>query len=220
MEIILDVLVNCEESQEVTKAFRELGHNAFSCDLQECSGGHPEWHIQGDAIEEAYIGKYDLMIAHPPCTFLSNAGARWMYQPAGVLNNKRYMHAMKGKSFFMELWNAPIEYKGLENPLPLKVVGLPTPSQIIHPYEYGHPYSKKTLLWLNNLPNLIPTNIVDEYKPYMPSNTGGGKRGQNYMFKNISKKDSSKTFSGIAKAMAEQWSKHIIEQKLNLSKAV
>ena len=200
------VLVACEESQTVCKAFRELGIEAYSCDLQEESGGHPEWHIVGDAIKEAYSGKYDMMIAHPPCTYMSKAGARWMYPTAGNLCQDRYAKAMEAKDMFLKLLNAPIKYIAVENPVPLKVVGLPKHSQAVQPYEYGHKYSKKTLLWLKNLPLLNPTEIITEHEPYLPSNTGGKKRGQKHSrgtAKNA--KESSKTFEGIARAMAEQW---------------
>jgi len=205
----LKVLVACEESQEVCKAFRELGFEAYSCDLQECSGDNPEWHIVGDAVKEAYSGKYDAMIAHPPCTYISRAGARWMYPTAGNLSQERFKKAMEAKELFMMFKNAPIKHIAVENSTPLKVVGLPKQDQAVQPYEYGHPYSKRTLLWLKNLPLLEPTEIVSDYKPYLPSNTGGKKRGQKYQFKNISQKESSKTFSGIAKAMAEQWGNFI-----------
>jgi len=205
----MKILIACEESQEVCKAFRELGFEAYSFDIQECSGGKPEWHIQGDAVAEAYSGKYDLMIAHPPCTYISRAGARWMYPTAGNLSQERFELAMEAKDMFMKLLNAPIKHIAVENPVPLKVVGLPKHNQAVQPYEYGHEYSKKTLLWLKNLPLLKPTEIVENYKPYLPSNTGGKKRGQKYQFKNISQKESSKTFSGIAKAMAEQWGNFI-----------
>lgn len=205
----MKILIACEESQEVCNSFRELGFQAYSCDLQECSGGNPEWHIQGDAVTEAYSGKYDLMIAHPPCTYISRAGARWMYPTAGNLSQERFNKAMEAKDFFMKLLNAPIRHVAVENPTPLKVVGLPKQSQVVQPYEYGHPFSKRTLLWLKNLPRLSPTEIVSNYKPYLPSNTGGKKRGQKHQFKNISQKESSKTFSGIAKAMAEQWGNFI-----------
>jgi len=201
----MKILVACEESQEVTKAFRELGHEAFSCDLQECSGGKPEWHIVGDALKEAYSGKYDMMIAHPPCTYMSRAGARWMYPTSGNISKERLDLATKAKDFFLKLLNAPIDKIAIENPLPLKIVGLPTPSDIIQPYEHGHPFSKKTYLWLKNLPPLMHTYFISEYKPFLPSNTGGKKRGQKFTYVNISQKDSSKTFLGIAKAMAEQW---------------
>lgn len=202
----MKILIACEESQEVCIAFRELGFEAYSCDIQECSGGKPEWHIQGDAISEAYSGKYDFMIAHPPCTYISRAGARWMYPTAGNLCKDRYEKGMEAKGFFMKLLNAPITYIAVENPTPLKVIGLPKYSQVVQPYEYGHPYSKRTLLWLKNLPLLKPTEIVSEYKPYLPSNTGGKKRGQSYS-RGIAKnaKESSKTFSGVAKALAFQY---------------
>ena len=206
----MKILIACEESQEVCKAFRKLGFEAYSCDIQECSGGKPEWHIVGDAVVEAYSGKYDLMIAHPPCTYISRAGARWMYPTAGNLSQERFNKAMEAKDLFMKLLNAPIPYIAVENPTPLKVVELPKQSQSVQPYEYGHPYSKRTLLWLKNLPLLSPTEIVSDYKPYLPSNTGGKKRGQSYS-RGVSKnaKESSKTFSGIAKAMAEQWGSFI-----------
>ena len=169
------------------------------------SGGKPEWHIVGDALKEAYSGKYGMMIAHPPCTYMSRAGARWMYPTPGNLCQDRYAKAMEAKDFFFQLLNAPIEYIAIENPTPLKVVELPGQDQAIQPYEYGHEYSKRTLLWLKNLPLLEPTDRKENYKPYLPSNTGGAKRGQIYHFINIRKKERSKTFSGVAKAMAEQW---------------
>ena len=160
----MKILIACEESQEVCKAFRELGFEAYSCDIQECSGGKPKWHIKGDAVAEAYSGKYDLMVAHPPCTYISRAGARWMYPTAGNLSQERFNKAMEAKDLFMKLLNAPIHYIAVENPTPLKVVGLPKQSQAVQPYEYGHPYSKRTLLWLKNLPLLSPTKIVSDYK--------------------------------------------------------
>ena len=203
----MNILVGCEESQAVTIELRKLGHDAYSCDLQECSGGHPEWHIKGDVVKEAYSGKYDMMIAHPPCTYISRAGARWMYPTAGNLSQDRYAKAMEAKDLFLQLLNAPIEYIAIENPTPLKVVELPKHTQVIQPYQFGHEFSKRTLLWLKNLPLLKPTDIKSNYKPYLPSNTGGKKRGQKYQFVSISQKESSKTFSGVAKAMAEQWTK-------------
>jgi len=199
------ILVACEESQAVTIAFRELGHEAYSCDIIECSGGHPEWHIKGDAVKEAYSGKYDMMIAHPPCHKLSNAGARFLYPTAGNMDMNRFKEGLKAKDFFMKLMNAPIDKICVENPLPSKAYELPKHTQIVQPYEYGHPYSKRTLLWLKNLPKLEPTKVIKEYTPYLPSNTGGKKRGQKATPVSISKKDSSKTFKGIAEAMANQW---------------
>lgn len=170
----LKVIVLCEESQAVTKAFRKLGHEAYSNDILPCSGGNPEWHIQGDAIEAAYSGEWDLIIGHPPCTHMSRAGARWMYPTAGNICPDRLSKAMEAKEFFLKLLNAPSKYVAVENPTPLRIVGLPPHSDVVQPYEHGHPYSKKTLLWLKGLPPLMPTEVLDKYEPYLPSNTGGG----------------------------------------------
>ena len=207
----MKVLVACEESQEVCKAFRAKGHEAYSCDIQEPSGGHPEWHILGDALkaidggqvttmdgETHDIGKWDLLIAHPPCTYLSNAGARFLY-PKGVLNMERYEKGVEAKEFFMKFLNCNCEKVCVENPLPSKIFGLPDYSQIIQPYEFGHPYKKKTLLWLKNLPYLKPTCVVEcQQSTKVPGNwfNAGGKDRQ---------RNRAKTFHGIAAAMADQW---------------
>ena len=201
----MKVLVACEESQEVCKAFRKLGHKAYSCDILECSGGHPEWHIQGDVLEQLDKG-WDLMIAHPPCTYMSKAGARFMYPTAGNVNQDRLKLALESKEFFMKLLNANIPLIAVENPTPLKIVGLPKETQVIQPYQFGHKFSKRTLLWLKGLPKLKPTEIVKDFTPFLPSNTGGfsrGKGGSRGVAHNS--KDASKTFKGIAQAMAEQW---------------
>ena len=216
------VLVACEESQRVCIAFREKGHEAYSCDIQPCSGGHPEWHIQGDCLPildgncsfftsdvsvHTILGKWDLIIAHPPCTYMSKAGARWMYPVAGEVDPIRYAQAMEARKFFMRFLEADCPKICVENPRPLKIVGLPKPTQIIQPYQFGHPYSKATLLWLKGLPPLNPTNILTEYTPYLPSNTGafsrggGGSRGIAH-----DPVTASRTFQGVAKAMASQWS--------------
>lgn len=200
------ILVGCEESQAVTIEFRKLGFEAYSCDLQECSGGHPEWHLQMSVFDAIELIKPTLGIFHPPCTYMSRAGARWMYPTAGNISKERYKLAMEAKDFFMNCLNADIPFIAVENPLPLNIVGLPKETQVIQPYEYGHEYSKRTHLWLKGLPKLKPTDIKQQYKPYLPSNTGGKKRGQQYHAVSISQKDASKTFTGIAKAMAEQWS--------------
>lgn len=183
---------------------RAIGIEAYSCDIEPCSGGHPEWHIQDDVLKHLDDG-WDLMIAHPPCTYLSRAGARWLHQK-GKINPERYEQGLQGKAFFMRMMNADIPLIAVENPTPLKIFELPKPTQAIHPYMFGHPYSKRTLLWLKGLPELKPTNIVESYTPYLPSNTGGAKRGQKHS-RGIAKnaKESSKTFEGVAKAMAEQW---------------
>ena len=198
-------MVACEESQTVCKAFRELGHEAYSCDIQDCSGGHPEWHLKQDVLPLLHE-HWDLIIAHPPCTYMSKAGARWMYPTAGNLSEERYKLSQEAKDFFMEFYNCDCEHVAIENPVPLKVVGLPKPTQSIQPYEFGEPYSKKTLLWLKGLPLLKSTQILTEHTPWMPSNTGGFSRGQGGS-RGIAHdpKTASKTFQGIADAMAKQW---------------
>ena len=193
----MKVLVACEESQRVCIELRKLGHEAYSCDIQPCSGGHPEWHFQQD-VTPLLKEKWDLIIAHPPCTYLSNAGARHLY-PKGVLNEDRLKKGLAAKEFFMQFYNADCDKICIENPTPSKVFCLPPYSQVIQPYEFGHPYSKRTCLWLKGLPKLIPTNIVEvSESTKVPGNwfNAGGKERQ---------KNRAKTFPGIAKAMAEQW---------------
>ena len=205
----MKVLVACEESQTVTIELRKLGHEAYSCDIVECSGGHPEWHIKGDVLEHLNDG-WDLMIAHPPCTYLSHAGARWLY-PKGQLNEDRYKKGMDGKDFFMALYNANIPRICIENPTPSKIYGLMKPTQIIQPYYFGDEAQKKTLLWLKGLPDLIPTDIVS--KGEMVTYASGKRKAKWFMdaAKATTKEERarlrSKTFPGIAKAMAEQWTK-------------
>lgn len=202
----LRVLVACEESQEVCKAFRALGHKAFSCDLQDCSGGHPEWHIKGDALKVLNLPMWDLVIAHPPCTYLSNAGARFLY-PKGVLNQERLKKGLEGKEFFMNFYNAKCKHIAIENPVASRVFELPKHSQEIQPYEFGHPFKKKTRLWLKGLPNLHPTEVVEVSQSTKVAGNWFNKGGKDRQ------KNRAKTFTGIAKAMAEQWSKYILEQK-------
>lgn len=218
------VLVACEESQEVCKAFRERGHEAYSADIQEPSGGHPEWHILGDVLPlinggckfttmdgtvHEIAGEWDLLIAHPPCTYLTNAGARWLW--AGhKLNKERYRKGVKAKEFFMTFYNAKCRHIAIENPIPSAVFGMPKYTQVIQPYEHGHPYSKKTCLWLKGLPTLVPTNIVSDYVPFVSS--GSYSKTHDPKYKGASRKGGagksrSKTFPGIARAFAEQWGK-------------
>jgi len=156
----MKVLIACEESQTVCKAFRAKGIEAYSCDIQDCSGGHPEWHIKGDAIAEAYSGKYDMMIAHPPCTFITNSGVRWLYNKDGSKNADRWQNLLWARRFFIDLLNAPIKHKGIENPIPHKHASLPKYTQLIQPWQFGHGETKATCLWLVNLPELQPTDIV------------------------------------------------------------
>ena len=223
------VLIACEESQAVCTAFRNLGHEAYSCDIQECSGGHTEWHIMGDVLplinghcefntvdgtHHIIDGKWDLLIADPPCTYMSNAGACRMYPTKGVVNSERFEKALLAKSFFMKFYNADCPRICIENPMPMKIVGLPQESQRIQPYQFGEPWSKKTYLWIKGLPELKPTNIITDFKPFIPSGTGRKLGGDSYGAKNCAheSKARSKTFPGIAQAMAEQWGGNINEK--------
>ena len=154
----IKVLVACEESQRVCMAFRERGFEAYSCDIQEPSGGHPEWHILGDAIEAINegvvttmdgqthdVGKWDLLIAHPPCTYLSNAGARHLWKD-GRLQAERVTLGIQARDLFMKFWWYDVPAIAIENPVPSKVFAMPPYTQTIQPYEYGHPYTKRTCL--------------------------------------------------------------------------
>ena len=202
---IMRVFVACEESQVVCIAFRKRGHEAFSCDIIPCSGGHPEWHIQDNCLNHLNDG-WDLMIAHPPCTYLSNAGARFLY-PKGILNEERLREGLKAKMFFMELYGMNIPKIAIENPVPSRVFGLPIYDQIIQPYYFGDMVQKKTCLWLKNLPKLEATNIVEpEWKVFK-----SGKRMsmEHYNTSKLDPDDRWKARSitplGIAIEMAEQW---------------
>lgn len=217
----MNILVACEESQVVAAAFRNKGHNAFSCDIIPCSGNHPEYHIVNDVIpllngncsfttqngnRFTILGRWDMIIAFPPCTYMSKAGARWMYPKKGIICPYRYEAAMDAKAFFMQIYNADCDKIVIENPRPLKIVGLPEPSQIIQPYEHGHPYTKETMLWIKGVSLLQPSCIVKPVSPYVPSGTsrkikssyGAAKRGDDA-------KNRSKTFTGVGAAMADQW---------------
>ncbi len=196
------ILIACEESQEVCKAFRARGHEAYSCDILPCSGGHPEWHLQTNVLDILGTQYFDLMIGHPPCTFVSNAGCRWLY-PKGKLNQERYKQGLKAKGFFMELLNSDVPRICIENPYPHKVFDFPKESQRVQPYEHGHKVQKKTLLWLKNLPKLKPTKIVE---PEFMRDSKGVRHSKWFMEQGFNAgKKKSKTFTGIAKAMAEQW---------------
>ena len=157
----MKVLVACEESQAVTKEFRMLGHEAYSCDILPCSGGHPEWHLQGDVFKFIEEG-WDLMIAHPPCTYLAVSGARWMYNKDGSINQERYNNQQEALSFVQRLMDAPIDKIAIENPISVISSNIRKPDQIVHPYMFGDKASKSTCLWLKNLPLLEPTNIVEK----------------------------------------------------------
>lgn len=198
------ILVACEESQAVTIEFRKMGHEAYSCDLIPCSGGHPEWHLQCDALQLLKL-KWDMIIAFPPCTYLSNAGARHLY-PNGILNVERFEKGMAAKEFFLKFLNADCPRVAVENPVSSLVFDMPKCSQEIQPYQFGHPYRKKTRLWLRGLPNLIPTCLVEPVGSYVPSHTSSkGKNSKGFAKRGNDAFERSKTFSGIAAAMAMQW---------------
>ena len=193
----MNVLVACEYSGTVRDAFIKRGHNAVSCDLLPSETDGP--HIKGDVLN-VVDGKWDLMIAHPPCTYLSNAGARHLY-PNGELNKERYKKGLKAKKFFMQLWEQDhIPRICVENPISSKIFEMPPHTQQIQPYEYGHPLSKKTRLWLKNLPPLQPTNIVEK------TENCHGAKGSWYNQGGLDRqKRRAKFFQGWADAMADQW---------------
>jgi len=198
------ILIACEFSGIVREAFKKEGWDAWSCDLlpTEISGQH----IQDNVLKHLNEG-WDLMIAHPPCTYLSHAGARWLY-PKGKLNKERYSKGLEAKAFFLKLLDAPIPLIAIENPLPSSIYGLPKFSQEIQPYQFGDEAQKRTLLWLKGLPNLVPTKVVGkgEFIIYK-----SGKRKAKWfqeLFSLPPKERAllrSKTFQGIANAMAQQW---------------
>lgn len=223
------VLVACEESQRVTIELRKLGHEAYSCDVQPCSGGYPEWHIKGDCLKyinggealfwtEDGVGhvslrRWDMIIAHPPCTYLSKAGATSL-RIKGQINQERMEKAKKAKEFFMALLEADCPRIAVENPVPGKIHQLPPYSQIIEPYMFGDPWKKRTCLWLKGLPPLFATELVEPQGLWVGSTSSrrAGKAHSRYTLKG--KRDPkirSKTFPGIARAMAEQWAGNVCE---------
>lgn len=204
----MKVLVACEESQEVCKAFRELGHEAYSCDIQDCSGGHPEWHLKQDVLP-LLNEEWDLIIAHPPCTFLTVTGNRWfnveMYGDRAI---QRQKDREKAVEFFMQFVNAKCDKIAIENPIGYMSTAYKKPTQIIHPYMFGDPARKATCLWLKGLPKLTPTNIVEPIIIHYQNGKGTDNPWHMDTMKLPPKeraKARSKTFPGIAKAMAEQW---------------
>lgn len=215
----MKILVACEESQAVTKELRKLGHEAYSCDIQECSGGKEQWHICGDVLpllngncefttmdgeKHKIVGKWDMLIAFPPCTDLAVSGARHFARKIADGTQQRSI------DFFMRFANADCEKIAIENPVGIMSTKWKKPTQIIQPYMFGDPYKKTTCLWLKGLDNLKETNVVEvcDFRVYECKNgkkaifsdwiNKGGKDRQ---------KNRSKTFPGIAKAMAEQWTK-------------
>lgn len=233
------ILVACEESQAVTKELRKLGHEAYSCDLLECSGGHPEWHFNHDVFEVIekkggitqngdkvkIKGNWDLMIAHPPCTFLAVSGARWYYHPedsdlpfAQRRPHPRFPDRAKDREeaveFFIKLLEAPIDKIAVENPVGIISTRYRKPDQTVHPYQFGDEASKATCLWLKNLPLLEPTDIVGKgERVYLSSGKSLPKWYSDALTLSKSSAERrtmrSKTFEGLAKAMAEQWTRLI-----------
>ena len=229
----MNVLIACEESQAVCTEFRRRGHRAFSCDIQECSGGHPEWHIKGDCLplidgDCGFVtqdgtmhfqkGKWDLLIAHPPCTYLTVAANRYYnVERYGEKALKRLQDREEAIEFFMRFVNADCDKIAIENPVGVINTRYRKADQIIHPYYFGHPVSKKTCLWLKNLPQLVATEIVEYENIHSKGRTGGYSGPSWYVTDENGKilswrdprtaKARSKTYEGIAKAMAEQWGK-------------
>ena len=223
----MNVLIACEESQRVCIEFRKLGHRAFSCDIVECSGGHPEWHIQGDVLpllngrtefktmdgkSHKITDRWDMIIAFPPCTKTSNAGARHLWK-GGQLNIPRYFDGLCGKGLFLAIWAADCDKVIIENPTPSRGFDYPEPTQKVQPYHFGHPFTKLTLLWERGVPLLVPTDIVEPERTWCPSGSYSGKHGEKHrgMFTTDRAKNRSKTFPGVAKAMAEQWGGQVDE---------
>ena len=223
------VLVACEESQAVTIEFRKLGIEAYSCDIIDCSGGHPEWHIKQDVTmildgncavymqngKARYIdGKWDMIIAFPPCTYLT---------PAGACNIPKHPERIdlgfKAKDFFISILNADCERIAIENPPPMKRFNLPKYNQIIQPFQFGHAVNKKTALWLKVLPPLVPTDIITFEADLIVWNYKGQRKSCSRWYNtntNNHSKHRSKTFPGIAKAMAEQWGGELLHSRTSI----
>ena len=200
----LNVLIACEESQAECDAFRKLGHNAFSCDLQKCRrGGHPEWHIKGDVTQflegvtqfrtmdgrHHHLSRWHLIIAHPPCTYLCKLSSVQLMKD-GVIDPNRLEKMMRAREFFFRCLNANAPFVAVENPLPMARANLPKPSCFIQPFWFGEPYSKKTLYWTKGLPPLMADAQAVDIKQYCHASRG---------------KYRSRTFPKVADAIARQW---------------
>lgn len=218
----MNVLIACEESQRACIEFRKRGHFAFSCDIQECSGGHPEWHIMGDCLpildgccvfktmdgtEHKISGKWDLIIAHPPCTYLALSGNKWFKPEFENRFPERKKQRKEAINFFMKFVHADCPHIAIENPVGVMSSQYRKPDQYIEPYYFGDAEKKKTGLWLKELPLLTPTNVV---KPVIIHCASGANVPRWHMEtlklpKEERSRVRSKTFIGIARAMAEQW---------------
>ena len=218
----LNILIACEESQAECSAFRALGHNAYSCDIQPCrKGGNPYWHIQGDVTpllegDTAFntqagflrcVPRWDLIIAHPPCTYLCKVGSPWMHQDEDLeisvggltmrVNSERYSKMCDARKFFFKCLNAQAPFVAVENPLPMRIAQLPKPTTFIEPFWFGVKYSKKTLFWLKNLPPIMPEIMYPNPKCFVRASRG---------------KYRSRTFPQVAAAIARQWGAYILDE--------
>lgn len=209
----MKILVACEESQRVCIAFRQKGHEAYSCDIEFCTGKKPEWHIWANVApllngkcafrtcdgRQHYIDRWDMIIGFPPCTYLSKAGSSNLYHD-GTIDEERYDKGLKAVELFKNILSADCDHIAIENPVPMKIFGLPKPQQVIQPFYFGVPVSKQTFLWLKNLPYLCPTNVVEPIYSFVTfplfKNSNGKYRQRNR----------SKTFPEVAEAMALSWS--------------
>ncbi len=208
----MKILCACEESQAVCKAFRAKGHEAYSCDIVMCSGNKPEWHIWADVTpllngnctfrtcdgQAHTVDRWDMIIAFPPCTYLSRAGSTNLYKN-GELDQERYANGVKAAEFFFKIYNADCDKICIENPVPIKRFGLPEPTQVVQPYYFGVPVTKMTYLWLKGLPFVCPTNVVEPqytFLTYPQFKNSNGKYQQ---------RNRSKTFKEFAEAMALSW---------------
>ena len=246
----MNVLIGCEESQAVCNEFRKLGHNAYSCDLQQCSGGHPEWHFNCDIFkvldnkggitqngDSVNVDKWDLLIVHPPCTYLTVTGNRWLYNKDGSRNEERWKALDEGAKFFMKLANANVDKIAIENPVGHMNTRWRKPDQMIQPWQFGDAAKKLTCLWLKNLPPLEPQfteepeglqytyksgkklpkwysdalgEAAKETSEWVVNNgidisTPEGKKAKKEYYDEARRRIRSKTFPGIAKAMADTW---------------
>lgn len=224
------ILIACEESQATTKAFRKLGHDAYSCDLLPCSGGHPEWHFQSNIFDVINEG-WDLMVAHPPCTFLTGSGVQWLSHPEdkSMPFEERRPHPkypnrrndmLDSVEFVKALYNSDIKHIAIENPVGLLSSRWKKPDQIVQPYMFGDEATKTTCLWLKNLPLLAPTNMVGKGERTVFSSGKSHPKWYADALKNAKTKEErqtlrSKTFPGMAEAFAKQWGAILCDFQIN-----
>lgn len=216
------ILVACEESQTVTNEIRKFGHEAYSCDIEPCSGGHPEWHIKqdvlpllngncsfktGDGVEHTICGRWDMIIAHPPCTYLTLAGNKWFKPEFKDRFPEREKQREDAVKFFMDIWNADCDKVAIENPVGIMSSRFRPPDQYIEPYMFGDAEKKKTGLWLRGLPKLVPTNVVEPVIVHCKSGANEPRWHMETMKLPAKERSKarSKTFDGVAKAIALQW---------------